>query len=93
MEGNDPYLTGVDFADYIRAQNEIDEVFKDKKSFCRRSVLALANSGSVSIDKSILSLCDKVWNVKQCAVPKPALDPRGRVISSTNLQNLITSAS
>lgn len=85
QNGNDEFLIGVDFKNYINAQDDIDRVFKDKKEFCKRSMLTLANCGKFSSDKNIMTLCEEVWDVKSVDVPKPAINAKERVRSSTNL--------
>ncbi len=70
--GIDPYLLGVDFKDYIKAEEEIERVFMDKKEFCRRTMKTLSISGHVSIDKTISELCEKVWKIPSMDVPKPS---------------------
>lgn len=62
LEGNDPYLIGVDFKEYIKAQDEADRIFKEKKELCKRTVLTLSRLGKMQIDKSIKTLCDTVWD-------------------------------
>ena len=76
---------GVDFKDFIKVQEELDNVFKNKSEFCKRTMVTLANSGNFSTDKTIKELCEKVWNVTPVEVPKPALNAIQRVRSASNL--------
>lgn len=48
----------------------------------------LANSGKLSIDKTISELCQKVWDIAPVDVPKPSLNATQRVRSYTNLTAL-----
>ena len=47
LQGNDPYMIGVDFKTYIQAQVEADMIFKDKKELCKRIVTTLSNLGNL----------------------------------------------
>ena len=85
--GKDPYLIGVDFKSYIKAQEEIDQVFNNKEEFCKRTMMTLANCGNFSSDKCIMAMCNKVWNVTPVEVPKPSLNPNQRVVSANNPNN------
>lgn len=83
--GIDPYLLGVDFDAYIKAEEEIERVFGDKHEFCRRTMKTMSIVGHVSVDKTITELCEKVWKIPSMDVPKPSQKPDNRVRSSTNL--------
>jgi hypothetical protein len=88
MQGHDPYLIGHDFNEYIKAQEEADRIFANKKELCKRIVMTLSKLGNLQIDKSIKDLCEKVWTVPQVEVPKPSLNPKQRVRSWSNLLGL-----
>ena len=76
LQGNDPYLIGVDFSEYIKAQEEADRTFQDKQELCKRIVTTLANLGNLQIDKSIKEMCTNVWKIDSVEVPKPSLSPK-----------------
>ena len=84
-QGIDPYLLGIDFKEYIKAHEDIDKVYQDKKEFCKRTMKTMSIVGNVSVDKTISELCEKVWKIPAVDVPKPSQKPDNRVRSSTNL--------
>lgn len=83
--GKDPHLVGVDFKEYIKAHEEVDRVFMDKKEFCKRTMKTLAIVGHLSVDRTISEMCEKVWKIPSVDVPKPSQKPDNRVRSATNL--------
>ena len=88
LQGNDPYLVGIDFKDYIEAQNKADNIFREKKDFCKRIVTTLSRLGKLQIDKGIKELCETVWDTPSVEVPKPSLSPKQRVRSWSNLLSM-----
>jgi hypothetical protein len=40
----------------------VDEIFRNKKEFCKRIVTTLSNLGNLQIDKSVREYCENVWN-------------------------------
>ena len=60
----DEYFILEDFADYARAQNDIDKAYKDKKKWAKMAVLNTAKSGKFSSDRTIKEYADEIWHVK-----------------------------
>lgn len=71
--GNDRYLLAHDFASYLECQDRVDKAYKDKKSWAKKCLLAIAGMGFFSTDRTIDEYATKIWNCKPC--PRP--DPRG----------------
>ena len=68
LEGGDPYLCLADYADYIRAQDEVGEAFKDKKRWARMAILNTARVGKFSSDRTISQYADQIWKLKPVKV-------------------------
>lgn len=66
--GCDHYLISADFADYLRAQEQVDLAFKDKSSWAKKSILCTAGMGKFSSDRSIQQYAEEIWRVKPCPV-------------------------
>lgn len=81
-------MIGVSFSDYIKAQEELDEIFSTPLEFCRRIMTTMSNLWTLQIDQSIRELCEKVWKIPSVEVPKPSLNATQRVRSSSNLLSM-----
>lgn len=66
INGNraDEYLVLKDFAAYKKAQERIDEAYKDKDKWARMAILNTAKSGKFSSDHTIQQYADEIWNLK-----------------------------
>lgn len=62
--GNDWFLLGNDFASYLDAQEEVDEVWQDEAEWTRRSILYTATSGKFSSDRTIAEYAKDIWGVE-----------------------------
>jgi starch phosphorylase len=60
----EPYLVLADFADYDRAQSEVDELYKNEDAWSRKAIINCLNMGYFSSDRSIREYADRIWAVK-----------------------------
>ena len=60
----DPYMALADFADYQVAQAKIDEIWKDKKTFARMSLMNIAGAGVFAADRAVLEYANNIWKAK-----------------------------
>mmetsp|Transcript_11859 Transcript_11859/g.25461 ORF Transcript_11859/g.25461 Transcript_11859/m.25461 type:complete len:871 (-) Transcript_11859:450-3062(-) len=67
--GNDWFLLANDFADYLKAQEEVDRVYKDQEEWTRRSIMYTAGSGKFSSDRTIREYAEDIWHVKPVRPP------------------------
>jgi starch phosphorylase len=58
---DDPYLVLADFADYLRAQQEAEQRYLDRKAWTRSSIINVAQSGRFSSDRSITDYARDIW--------------------------------
>lgn len=65
-KGNDWFLLANDFATYMDAQDEIDNLYRDQEEWTRRSILYTASNGFFSSDRTIQQYADEIWSVKPC---------------------------
>jgi starch phosphorylase len=72
---SDPFRVMADLADYRRAQDEVDQAWREqdqpKTPWLRMSVLNTARCGHFSSDRSIREYAERIWNV----APVPVRDP------------------
>ena len=64
LENGDPYLCLADYADYVRAQEEVDKAFSDKKRWAKMAILNTANMGKFSSDRTIKEYSEHIWKLK-----------------------------
>jgi len=68
LEGGDPYLCLADYADYIRAQEDVDKAFRDQKRWAKMAILNTARVGKFSSDRTISEYAEQIWNLKPVKV-------------------------
>lgn len=66
--GTDYYLIGEDFPEYIRAQERVDEEFKDRRLWTKKCILTMAGMGKFSSDRSIRQYAEKIWGIDQMSL-------------------------
>jgi len=64
LSEGEPYLVLADFADYDRAQSEVDELYKNEDAWSRKAIINCLNMGYFSSDRSIREYADRIWAVK-----------------------------
>ncbi|MBQ3005488.1 MAG: glycogen/starch/alpha-glucan phosphorylase [Clostridia bacterium] len=62
---HDPYMVLADFADYRRAQKEIDTLWTDKKEWNRKSLVNIAMSGRFAADRAINEYAQNIWGANK----------------------------
>ena len=60
----DEYFILEDYADYARAQAEVDKVYKNKEEWAKKAIINVAKSGKFSSDRTIQQYADETWNLK-----------------------------
>jgi len=71
QDGRDRYLVSYDFQDYLRAQAEVDEAWKDRKRWLRMSIMSTAGAAPFSSDRTIQKYAKKIWDVQACRSTGP----------------------
>ncbi len=68
LEGGDPFLCLADYAEYVRAQEEVDKAFADKKRWAKMAIMNTARVGKFSSDRTIREYAKHIWNLKPVKV-------------------------
>ncbi len=61
---NDNYFILKDFHDYRKAQEEINELYRDRDKWNKMSLINIGHSGVFSSDNTIRKYADEIWQVK-----------------------------
>jgi len=60
----DAYMILADFADYVRAQEDVANAYKSKLDFARMSLVNIAKAGIFSSDRAVKEYADNIWHAK-----------------------------
>ena len=65
-DGNNPdtYFVLKDFEPYRQAQEKIDKLYRDKRSWSKMALANIAHSGKFSSDRTIKEYANEIWNIK-----------------------------
>jgi len=63
LRQGDRFMVLADFADYWRAQREIDALWLSQREWSRRALLNIAMMGRFSSDRSVATYAEEVWGV------------------------------
>ena len=64
LSEGEPYFVLADFADYARAQAEVDALYLAPDEWSRKAVLNTVNMGMFSSDRSIREYAERIWHIK-----------------------------
>jgi starch phosphorylase len=64
LSEGEPYFVLADFADYSRAQAEVDALYLQPDEWSRKAVLNALNMGTFSSDRSIREYAERIWRIK-----------------------------
>ncbi|MFP4362915.1 MAG: glycogen/starch/alpha-glucan phosphorylase [Spirochaetia bacterium] len=70
IDGNKPdtYLVLKDFNAYVKAQEEVDKAFRDRRGWALKALKNIANAGKFSSDRTIQQYAEEIWNIKPVRV-------------------------
>ena len=61
----DPYFVLKDFSAYVKAQEQINALYENKKGWLQMSLVNIAHSGKFSSDNSINKYAEDIWHIKR----------------------------
>jgi starch phosphorylase len=62
LRHDDRYLLCADFAGYLRAQNEVDALYRQPHAWAARALRNVAAMGPFSVDRTIAQYAAQVWS-------------------------------
>ena len=66
LNRGDRFMVLADFADYWRAQTEVDALWHDQDAWTRRAIANAASMGGFRADRAIDEYADRIWNAPRC---------------------------
>lgn len=64
----DEYFVLEDYADYARAQWDIDKAYRDTEKWAKMAILNTAKSGKFSSDRTIRQYAEEIWHLPQVKI-------------------------
>jgi starch phosphorylase len=64
LSGGDHYMLLADYDSYVKCQEQVDAVYRDKNEWNRKAVLNVASMGGFSIDRLTDQYAVEMWNAK-----------------------------
>ncbi len=65
MNHNDQYFILLDFDSYVKAQEKIEELYKDPKHWQQMCLLNIANSGHFTSDRTVEQYAKEIWKLNK----------------------------
>lgn len=59
----DEFLLLADFPAYMQCQRQVDQAYRDKETWTKRSILNTARCGHFSSDRAIMEYCRDIWKI------------------------------
>ncbi|CAF3409283.1 unnamed protein product [Rotaria sp. Silwood1] len=64
LESNDRYMLLADYAEYVKAQEHVEQLYKNRIEWTKKCLLNIAAAGKFSSDRAIREYAKDIWNVK-----------------------------
>ena len=61
----DQYMCLADFASYMETYRRMDEVYRNKREFCRMSLVNISEAGRFAADRSIEEYAKNIWHLER----------------------------
>ena len=61
----DPYMCLADFGSYAEVHSKVDDVYKDKMLWAKKSLNNIASAGVFAADRSIKEYADNIWGLSK----------------------------
>lgn len=72
LHEGDYFMVLADFEAYIKKQEEVSELFKNKEEWNRKALLNAANVGKFSSDRTIREYNEEIWKSEEVTLLNPA---------------------
>lgn len=65
----DEYFVLADYADYARAQRDMDTAYRNQEAWAKMAITNVAKSGKFSSDRTIAQYADEIWHLQPLHIP------------------------
>lgn len=65
---NDQWMTAADFRSYVDAQQRVNDTYRDKYEWTRKSILNTASSGRFSTDRTMRDYNNDIWHLEPLVI-------------------------
>jgi starch phosphorylase len=65
LDGGDPFFVLEDFDDYVRAQSEVNDTFRNQSEWTKKAILNAARIGKFSSDRAIEDYAKNIWKLNK----------------------------
>ncbi|CAF0783918.1 unnamed protein product [Adineta steineri] len=72
LDWNDHYMLLADYAEYVKAQERVDQLYKNQTEWTKKCILNIAASGKFSSDRTIAEYAKEIWGVAPSDKKLPA---------------------
>ena len=63
LDEGEHFLVLADYEAYIEAQQQVEQAYRDRDGWIRKSILNTANMGKFSSDRSVRNYADEIWKL------------------------------
>jgi glycogen phosphorylase len=64
----DYYMHLADLTSYVKAQEQLGDLYADRDGWASKAILNIAGSGKFSSDRTISEYANDIWSLKPCPV-------------------------
>ena len=82
---NDTYIVCHDFPDYVRAQEVVDETYRQREKWMQMSMTGALSMSFFSSDRTIEEYATEIWDLEPVSIPTPGSSALTRVRSQPHL--------
>ena len=61
----DPFMCMADFESYRKTQKHVDQVYRDREAWNKKSLYNIAGAGKFAADRSIMEYADRIWHIER----------------------------
>jgi starch phosphorylase len=64
LQGGDPFMVLADFEAYLKANEKVDEAWRDKSRWAHMAIMNTARTGKFSSDRTINQYAEDIWKLE-----------------------------